>query len=159
MKPIRLRIKDENELYNPLDPDEYQFSDEIKGYILGKLSKRIKAGSHEIVIQSQGELDKARIQSAISAWIHDEAESIAIERKKNRVRQTYLFALGLAFVVISLALEGKVGAVWFTVLSTIGGFSIWEAANVWIVENPKLRLKRRAMEKLKSATKISFEKL
>ena len=68
-----------------------------------------------------------------------------------------MFAVGVCFIAVSLALESKVGVVWFTVLSTIGAFSMWEAASIWIIQNPRLRLRKRIVGKLKDNISISVE--
>jgi hypothetical protein len=53
-------------------------------------------------------------------------------------------------------LQPTVGVVWFTVLSTIGAFSMWEAASIWIIQNPKLRMRKRAISRLKERFTLSF---
>lgn len=40
-------------------------------------------------------------------------------------------------------------------LTRIGSFAVWEAANIWIVENPQMRMQRRKLTKL-TETEVQF---
>ena len=65
--------------------------------------------------------------------------------------------MGLSFVTINLSLQDRIPIVWYAVLSTIGAFSIWEASSFWIVKNPKIGIRKKTLEKLRSHTEITFE--
>jgi len=67
-----------------------------------------------------------------------------------------MFGLGVLFITISLALQPVVNVVWFTVLSTIGAFSMWEAASIWIVQNPKLSMRKRIVARLSKQLTYRF---
>ena len=71
------------------------------------------------------------------------------------VEQLWMFAIGVLFIAVSLILEKRIPVVWFTVLSTIGAFSIWEAASIWIVRNPALRLNRKMVSKIRDDTIVT----
>ena len=150
MQTIKLKVKGEAELFNSLDPDCEQLRDEVKEYIFEKLKAQKAMTGHELVILSEEDIKEERVRAALDHWADLEEETAMNLRRINMLQQIYLFSLGLLFILISLALQSRVGAVFFTVLSSIGGFSTWEAANIWIVENPKLQIKKRIVRKLRA---------
>lgn len=79
MYVIKLKIKDEDDLYDPFAYEEQLLSDDVKSYVLKRLAKR-----------------------------------------------------------------------------GIGAFSMWEAASIWILQNPMLRLRRRVNRKIKNNGEIKF---
>ena len=46
----------------------------------------------------------------------------------------------------------------YTIISTIGSFAIWEASNIWIIENMESKIKRRILTSLLKAN-IEIEKI
>lgn len=55
-----------------------------------------------------------------------------------------------------ILLDGVFGSVPVELISIVGSFAVWEAANIWIVENPRTRLAKKTLKKLNS-TKIVIE--
>ena len=56
----------------------------------------------------------------------------------------------------AILLDGIIGSVPVELISIVGSFAVWEAANIWIVENPRNRLAKRTLKKLNS-TRIVIE--
>lgn len=156
MYVIKLKIKDEEDLYDPFAYEEELLSDDVKSYVIERLAKRDLGERAEIHIISPAPLNQGRIKRAFYTWIDEEEEAIKREFRRNMVQQLWLFAIGVAFIALSLLVESKVSVVWFTVLSTIGAFSMWEAASIWILQNPMLRLRRRVNRKIKNNGEIKF---
>ena len=75
---------------------------------------------------------------------------------RSRVKQLWLFLVGIAFIGFWLLLAANIESIAVEVLSIIGSFAIWEAANIWIVEAPKMRIHKRLLERLKN-TRIEFD--
>ena len=155
MNKIKLLAEDEKELFHSYDPDEESFTDDIKSYLLHCL-KKIDA-DREITLQviSAQPISEERIQKAADNWIKEEKEEIREQNRENMIHQLWMFGIGIVFLSISIILQPKVDLIWYTILSTIGSLSIWEAASVWIVENPKLRKHLKTLEKLEKNIRFS----
>ena len=157
MHTVRLRVECEDNLYNAFDPENDMLSEEVKNYITDQLSDRNIGDQVEIHLLSSEAIDKGRIERAFRRWIIEEEKSIKKEFRKNLFQQLWMFGIGVLFIILSLSLENKVGEVWYTVLSTIGAFSMWEAAGIWIIENPKLRLHRKITRAIGENTSVIIE--
>ena len=153
---LKLSVDNEKELYHAFDPDETQLSDEVVSYLSDRMTERNLGEEVDLQIISPDPVDEDKFRNAVAKWVSDEQRLIRIERRKNLLQMIWRFGLGMLFIIISLMVQSKVSAVWFTVLSTIGAFSIWEAANIWIIENPKLRMRKRVMEKMSGYITIRF---
>jgi len=75
-------------------------------------------------------------------WIKNEKQELKREEHASKLRQIWMLVIGVVFVAVSIAVELLVSEFSFTILSTIGAFALWEAANLWIVETPQLRIPR-----------------
>ena len=65
--------------------------------------------------------------------------------------------IGIAFIAVWLVLSAFTGTVIAEVLSIIGSFAVWEAANIWIIDRPEMRLTRMRLKKLME-TEVIFTK-
>ncbi len=157
MHTVKLKIEEEKDLYDPFDPDGESLSGDVKAYIVDRIPERKLGDDVELQIIAAEPLDRERLKRAFCRWYDVEERKLKSEYRKNLVQQLHMFAVCVCFIAVSLALESKVGVVWFTVLSTIGAFSMWEAASIWIIQNPRLRLRKRIVGKLKDNISISVE--
>lgn len=148
MQSINLNVRDEEQLYSSFDPQGSLLSEETKAYLLSELRAGGRKDGMGLNVISESPMDEERFVGSIRRWIDDEQQSIQISQRRNSIQQLWMFGIGLAFVTLSLVLQPLVNVVWFTVLSTIGAFAIWEAAGFWIVRNPELRIRKRMVERL-----------
>lgn len=153
---IKLRIHDEAELYNPFDEDRQVLSDEVLSYIMGRFDEKRLGEAAAIRIVSDGEIDRENVTEAFRGLIQSRLSINAKERKKNSAKMLRLFIIGLAFVTAGIVLGVKLDAVPTEILSIIGSFAVWEAANIWIVENPQTRMERRLLTRL-AESEIRFD--
>ena len=156
MQDVTLNVIDEERLYNPFDPQRTMLADEVKAYFLGELQIEGRMDGINLEVRSTTAIDEERLATGIQRWVEDEERSIKASRRMNVVQQIWMFGLGVLFIALSLLLQPMVDVVWFTVLSTIGAFSIWEAASIWIVQNPKLRLQAHVVSRLKEQLTLRF---
>lgn len=156
MYSITLNVESEEELYNSLDPQQNLLADNVKAYVYDKLQARDQPDGVELCVCSKVPIDEERFKSAIDRLIEEENRSIHASRKRNRIQQALMFGAGVLFIALSLALQPVVNVVWFTVLSTIGAFSMWEAASIWIVRGPQLRLREFIVSRLSKQLTYRF---
>ena len=150
MYDVRVSVEHEEDLYNRLDPSGTLLSDEVKSYIFDSVQQKSFREQVEITFISPQEIDRDRLEAALERWADDEMSVIRSERHRNLIKELRLLMLGVAFIALSFAVQQLVDSVVYTLLSTIGVFSIWEAANIWIVENPHLKLRLRTMTRVRS---------
>ena len=67
-----------------------------------------------------------------------------------------MFGIGVLFIAFGLYASDMLPALTGEIISMIGAFSMWEAASIWIVENPENRIKQRWI-KLIAQTEITCE--
>lgn len=156
---IDLKIREESELYNPLDPSGFTLSDEVVSYILDKFQDRTIGDKIILHIFTEEEVDEAHAREVFLQWLETEVSRNKRERKRNNIQMARLLIIGAIIIAISIAIQIKVNAVWYTIVSTIGAFSIWEASNIWIIKNPKLKLDKRVIRKVSEEVEIVFEKV
>ena len=92
-------------------------------------------------------------------WIKKERHELQREEHTNKLHQTWLLIIGVAFVAVSIAVELMVSEFSFTVLSTIGAFALWEVANGWIVDNPQLHIRRLLVKHMNNNYTVIFKTL
>ena len=68
-----------------------------------------------------------------------------------------MFVIGIIFTVLSVVLERSENIVSLTVLFAIGGFAMWDAAAVWISENPLIRMKEKMLQQLSDDYELRIE--
>ena len=149
MYEIKLKIHEEADLYNPLDLDQVLLSDDVVSYILRKYEERPDIREkHVIHIYSDTPVDEERVRRNIRRYTEEEEKIMKRKQQRSRLKQLRLFIIGVAFIAFWLFIVAKTENILVEVLSIIGSFAVWEAANIWIVEVPELKLNRRRLTRL-----------
>lgn len=154
---IDVKLNEEADLYHPLDPNRETLSDEVVAYILDKKKDKPIGDSIRLTIFSEEPVDEAHARSVMDQWLKSMGERNRRERMLNIYRMVRLLIIGAIIIAISIAIQRKVGAVWYTIISTIGAFSIWEAGNIVIIKNPKLKSDRLVIKRASEKVEITFK--
>lgn len=157
MYEIHLKIQDEKELYNPFDETCRTLNSDISDYLAGQYGKKEVGDEIVLKIKCGGSVDFDRVRGAFQELIRDQELRNANQKKFNLIKQLWLVSIGVVFVAAGILLDGVLGSVPVELISIVGSFAVWEAANIWIVENPRTRLAQRTLKKL-NATKIVIER-
>ena len=72
-------------------------------------------------------------------------------KKAQRQRQINMFLIGIIFIMLWIFIGASIESVGAEVLSIIGSFAIWEAANIWIVDNPEIDLEIKRLKRVEQA--------
>lgn len=147
MCDIKLVIHDENVLYNPLD--RTVISNDVALFIKDRISEI--HSSLNLGIISDEPVDIERLKKAIDTYVQTEKRKLDFELRWNSLRQLRLFLIGIAFIALWLFASSKIKEIWLEVLSIIGSFAVWEAANIWVIDKPDIRIKKRLLRLLGSA--------
>ena len=130
---------------------------EFVDYVIGKLKESEKLDPLQLIFQSREPLDEQRVRDSISMWVKNEKHELKREEHTSKLRQMWMLAIGVVFVALSIAVELIVSEFSFTILSTIGAFALWEAANLWIVETPQLRIRRLFVKHMNENYTVIFK--
>lgn len=151
MFEIRVKITREADLYCSFDESGLMLSDDVLAYISKALEGMRPGEKLRLCFVSTLDLDEGRLEKAIGRYMGSLDRSVKRQKKSNWLNSLRLLAIGVFFIILGLVGENKMGAVAAAIVSTIGSFSVWEAANVWIQEFPAIRAKERAIAFLKQS--------
>lgn len=110
-----------------------------------------------IRIISDEDIDMDNLKNAFEKYLSVERLQLKKEKKANTVKQLWMFGVGVLFIAVGLYAASVLPALLGEIISTIGAFAMWEAASIWIVENPRNRLKRKWVDSLMQ-TELTVEK-
>ena len=153
---IKLHIRNETELYHPFDPERLLLSNETLGYLRAKYQERKMLEKLTVEIDSDGPVDRGRVEAAFGALVASEEAILQKKRRTDGVKQLWMFLIGAAFLAAGLVLPSAVPPLVSTIISTIGAFSMWEAARIWIVEIPANRRRKLWLRTL-AKTEIAID--
>ncbi len=151
MFEIRVKIDREEDLYCGFDETGLTLSDDVLVYITKTLEGLRRGEKLRLCFVSALDLDEGRLEEAIAQYMRSVERSVKRLKRSSWLNSLRLLAIGVIFIVLGLVFESKMGAVLAAIVSTIGSFSVWEAANVWIQEFPAIRVKERAVSFLKQS--------
>lgn len=148
---IPIRIRDEQALYAPFDPAGLSFSGKFTDYLSGAIPDR-KPGERVLFeITSDGPFDGERFQNAYALLISTLRRRNRRDMAKCHLSAVRLLLIGILFIMIGLALAPKLKEILAAIISTIGSFSVWEAAARWIETLPALIRKEKVLNVLEKA--------
>ena len=154
---ITVEINKESDLYCPYNSD-HEINDAISSYIIQKVVENKKKKDDVAVrIVSDEPVNEDSIREAFRKWVAVGCSRIKKETRIKIIQLVWMLGIGIGFVALSLALKPYVNNILFTVISTIGAFAIWEAASIWIIDSPALRLRSRMFKKWFDHMELIFE--
>ena len=155
MYEIKIKIHEEAELYNPLDPEQTLLADEVVAYVSRRYEEASRSERFCIHIFSDTPVNEERVRENFRINMEHQQDIETKEMKTASLKQLWLFFIGICFIAIWLFAAGMTENLGVEVLSIIGSFAVWEAANIWIVEKPYIRLRKLVLYSL-SKTEIRF---
>ncbi len=156
MYEIKLRIHSEDELYSPYDETRRTLNSDVADYLSEQYSKKEIRDEILLKVKCDTPVSYERVRDAFRELIQEKETQAANQKRLNRLKQIWLFAIGVVFVAAAILLEGVVRAIPVELMSIVGSFAVWEATNIWIVENPRARITKRTIRKLRD-TKILID--
>ena len=151
MFEVRIKIDREEDLYCGFDEKGLTLSEDVLAYITKAMEGRCRGEKLRLTFVSGLDLDEGRLEKAIERYMQSVEHSVKRLKRSSWLNSLRLLAIGVIFIVLGLVFTDKMGAVAAAIVSTIGSFSVWEAANVWIQEFPAIRAKERAVMFLKQS--------
>ena len=152
---IKIKVNSESDLYNPLDETQSTLSNNMVNYLMSKIADVYRQDNIFLSIRSETAVDEERVKAAFHNLALEKEKQLNNQKRLNSLQQLRLFIIGLIFITAAILLNESINPILTELISIVGSFSIWEAANIWIVQNPKMRWKKRILHRLTS-TKIIF---
>lgn len=139
MFEVKIYVENEKELYNSFDKEKTTLNSDLTSYIRECMSERKIGEKIALTITSPAKIDENKFRVAADKFIIKQKRSLNKEAKAYSLQSIMLLIVGIAFVVLGIVLGNSINIVIATIISTIGSFSIWEAANRWLIELPRIR--------------------
>ena len=128
------------ELYNPLSMGNMrQMNSDIFGYIEEAANILPSLVPLRVVLHGVDEEDRERVPDLFRLHYHLVAQDHLWDQRMNRRKMLYMTGVGLIFIAAYLffALRQE-DNLFLEILSVIGSFSLWEAANCFLVERREI---------------------
>jgi hypothetical protein len=100
MYEIKVKIHEEADLYNPLDPDKAHLRDDVIAYILRKYQEKKRKEPFFIHIFSDLPVDEERVRKNLRAFMEHEEEIEEREQQISSMKQVRMFLIGISFIAI-----------------------------------------------------------
>jgi len=142
---IKIKIHEEADLYNPLDPEGSELSDEVITYMVRKYQEKGRKEKHIIHIISDEPVDEEKVRNSFLAYSTKEEMIFGNVRNRTTLKQFTLFVVGILFISLWLFASSRTENLLVEILSIIGSFALWEAADIWIVEKPVMRIEEKRL--------------
>lgn len=142
---IRICVNEESDLYNTLDDSKTTLSNDVISYYEDKISHTTLNDTFIIEIVSKKNIDIESFREAFRYYLADKITDYKQDMKRDTIKEIFFLILGVFFLLTSYSFN-KNGHILVDFMSIMGWFSIWEMANLMILEN---RNDRREIYKLK----------
>ncbi len=155
-KEIKLNIHEETDLYSEYDPDQTLLSEDIVSHLQRNYlhKHRVSGEKYVLHIYSDEPVNEERVRTRIRDYFAMEKDNISYGIRKLTLKQIGLFVLGAVILAFWYFLSEKAdpaGTVKLEIILIIGWVSIWEAANIAIMERPGLVLLKKSYERMINA--------
>ncbi len=148
---MKIKINDENELYNPFDKFEETLSADVISYISDKSELVPIREKEDIQIISESKIDENKFKKCFEKYCEEQLTLINRRQRINRTKELGMLIVGIIFIAFSIILTNKINTIILEIISTIGSFSIWECTNSWLLESKAIKVSKLKILKLKSS--------
>ena len=153
---MKIKVDNENELYNPFDKFGETLSENLISYINNKEEITLMNEKEDIEIISSKKIDENKFKKSFQNYCNEQLIIIKRQQKINSTKQIGMLFLGIIFIIFSILLIDKINLIFQEIISTIGSFSIWESANSWLLQSKTIKYNKLKILKLKKS-EIKFE--
>ena len=153
---MKIKISNEDELYNSFDKFEETLSEDLISYINNKAEVAPIKEKEDIEIVSANKIDEDKFKKSFEKYCNEQLMLVNRQQRINRTKQIGMLMVGIVFIILSILLTDKINIIILEIVSTIGSFSIWESANSWLLESKVIKFNKLKAMKLKD-TEIKFE--
>ena len=148
---MKIKIDNEDELYNSFDKFEETLSEDLLSFINNKAEVASIKEKEEIEIISTNKIDENKFKKSFEKYCDEQLILVNRQQKINRTKQIGMLLVGIIFIIFSILLADKINIIILEIISTIGSFSIWESANSWLLQSKTIKFNKLKIMKLKNS--------
>lgn len=156
-EPIRMAVADEEELYNPLDPQGTTLSDAAASYLSQGLDLELYTGKHaqqsglmaHVELECDAPVDAERFRSALRRHFDGKIRECDREVADNRKQEAGLLVFTIVLYVASILCAAQDWSIASTILAAVGGFTSFQLCDFALFRDRKAALEKRAWGYLK----------
>ena len=153
---MKIKIDNEDELYNSFDKFEETLSEDLLSFINNKAEVASIKEKEEIEIISTNKIDENKFKKSFEKYCDEQLILVNRQQKINKTKQIGMLIVGIIFIIFSILLADKINIIILEIISTIGSFSIWESANSWLLQSKTIKYNKLKVIKLKNS-EIKFK--
>ena len=143
---VIVHIKHEEDLYNPLDYTGLSLNNDLTDYVLTQMEGKRFGERMTLHIVTDEPIDQERFCNAVNKFTELYDVKLHKAQRLNQYNAIRMLVTGLVFLFAGLMLNASMPPLATTVIESVGSFSIWEAANIWLQEQPKVKAMKRQLE-------------
>ncbi len=153
---VKIKIHEESDLYSPFDPDQKLLSEDVISYFTGNYMnvQRNNREKYQIHIISDTPVNEENVKNSIFEYCSREKDNIDFELKKMTSKTILLLSMGVIILAVWLLISARTENVSTEILSILGWITIWEGADIAILDRPELRHLQKAYEQALKAEVI-----
>lgn len=156
---ISVYIEETEDFYNEFDDDELTLSDDLIHFINNRVDNiSIK---YDLVLEFNAPKMKTTEQNKIITIIRSHYGLVLSSRQsildQNKIKALFLFVLGLFLLLLSNSFD-NLSSLIQEVISIAGWVAIWESISVIFMDNIKIKMMKKKVERLFNARIIFKER-
>ena len=148
---MKIKISNEDELYNSFDKYGETLSEDLISYINNKSEIALTNVKEDIEIISSKKIDENKYKNSFEKYCNEQLILLNRQQKVNKTKQIGMLLVGIVFIIFSILLTDKINLIILEIISTIGSFSIWESANSWLLQSKVIKFNKLRVMKLKNS--------
>ena len=150
---IKMKIRDESELFSEFDPDSKLLSEDVLNYLTRSFRNvhRFEWDKIALHIISETPMDKENVKQKLRDYFEQEITLVKRTRWQYLIKALSLGVLGVIVLSIWYFLSADKEGVNLEILSIIGWVAIWEATSLIIMGQHELRQLKRDFNLMKKA--------
>ena len=145
---MQLRIRDESELYNPLDPTQTRLNDKVYAYLKSYCTE-IESKKHlhdTLQVISDTPIDGDRLKQAIQDAVRKDQEGFDRQMAINHNRALEGYAIGLILSIIGVALSLLMDQILLAIICFFGTTAVSDAFTIQRKINPDIKRLKKLLE-------------
>lgn len=158
IRNINILVKDEEELYNSLSPDN-EFNMNLKLYLRSKCTNMKLSDSISLTVLHSDPIDEGRFREAVTHWIEEEKAVFKQESSISNHLLVGMLVIASVFIILSLSLQKRFDVLSYTIIPVLGSVALGRAAGIFIVDMPINNAKKQLLSKLEQKNIIVFKQI
>ena len=147
---IKVKIHEESDLYAEMDPDHKMLSDDTISYFERVYLRKHRKIEEDYVINitSDVPVNEERVKENICEEFTQRIDDISHELRLLMIKAIVMLIFGAATLSLWLYVSAKTDSVFAEILSIIGWVFVWEATDIFVLQQADSRDDIRCLKRL-----------